>query len=127
MNISKKELTCFVDSLRDFLKTFDHASKCIQITLPKHKVEFGSTKSKDNLFHHSLDDIIERPNRQIRLSFGFGNNNSCVYSIKKFELQGNHFILTEFSNLHHREIHHLYKNRSFVANKCETIESNYNV
>ena len=52
VNISKRELTCLVDNLRDFLKTFDRASKCIQIPLPKPKVEIGSTKSKDNLFVH---------------------------------------------------------------------------
>ena len=46
LNISNRELNCLVDSLRDFLKTFDHASKCIQIPLPKPKVEIGSTKSK---------------------------------------------------------------------------------
>ena len=52
VNISKRELTCLVDSLRIFLKTFDQISKCIQISLPKPKVEIGSTKSKDNLFDH---------------------------------------------------------------------------
>ena len=50
--ISKKELTCLVDSLCDFLKTFVHAIKCIQNPLSKPKVEIGSTKSKDNLFSH---------------------------------------------------------------------------
>ena len=49
VNISKGELTCMVDKLRDSLKTFDHASKCIKFPLPKPKVEIGSTKSKDNL------------------------------------------------------------------------------
>ena len=127
VNISKRELTCLVDNLRDFLKTFDQASKCIQIPLPKPKVEIGSTKLKNNLFVHHYNDIIEHSNRQIRLSFRFGNNNSCVFSLKKFELQGNQFILTEIVNLNHREIHHLDKNRYYVANKCETIESNYNV
>ena len=48
--ISKKELTCLFDNLRDLLRTFDQASKCLQIPLPKPKVGFGSTKSKDNLF-----------------------------------------------------------------------------
>ena len=72
MNISKKELTCLVDSLRDFLKTFDQASKCIQVPLPKPKVEIGPTKSRDNLFVHYYNDIIEHPIRQIRLSFLFG-------------------------------------------------------
>ena len=31
VNISKRELTCLVDNLSDFFKTFDQASKCIQI------------------------------------------------------------------------------------------------
>ena len=127
VNISKRELTCLIDNLRDFLKTFDQASKCIQIPLPEPKVEIGSTKSKDNLFDHYYNDIVEHPNRQIRLSFRFGNNNSCVFSLKKFELHCNQFILTEIVNLYHREIHHLYKNRYYVANKCEINESNYNV
>ena len=52
VNISKRELTCLVDSLRDFLKIFNQASKCIQIPLPKPKFEIESTKSEDNLFAH---------------------------------------------------------------------------
>ena len=109
MNISKIALTCLVDNLRDFLKTFDQASKCIQIPLPKPEVEIGSTKSKNNLFAHYFNDIVEHPNRQIRLSFRFGKNNSCVFSI-----DGNQFILTEIVNLNHRENHYLYKNRYYV-------------
>ena len=127
LNISKRKLTCLVDNLRDFLETFDQASKCIQIPLPKPKVEIGSTKSKDDLFAHYYNDIIENPNRQIHLSFRFGNNNSCVFSLKTFELQGNKYILTELVNLNHREIHQLYKNWYYGANKCEIIESIYNV
>ena len=127
VNISKRELTSLVDNLRDFLKTFDQASKCVQIPLPKPKVEIGSTKSKDNLFAHHYNDIIEHPNRQIHLSFRFGNNNSYVFSLKTFELHGNQFILTEIVNLNNSDIHHLYKNRNYVANKCEIIESIYNV
>ena len=72
VKISKRELTCLIDNLSDFLKTFDEASKCIQNSLPKPKVEIGSTKSKDNLVAHHSNDIIEHPNRQIRLSFRFG-------------------------------------------------------
>ena len=125
VNISKRDLTCLLDSLRDFLKTFDQASKCTQIPLPKPKVDNGSIKSKDNLFTHYYNDIIEHPNRQNRLSFQFGNINSCLFSIKKFELHENQFILTEIANLNNREIHHLYKKRYYVANKCEIIENNY--
>ena len=124
VNISKIKLTLLVDSLRDFFKTFDRATKCIRIPLPRLKIEIGPTKSKDNLFAHYYNDIIQRPSRQIRLSFRFGNNTSRVFSIKKFELRSNQFILTEIVNLNHREIHHLYKNRYYVANKCERIESN---
>ena len=127
VNISKRDLTCLVDNLRDFLKNFDQASKCIQIPLPKPKVEIGSTKSKDNILAHYYNDIIEQPNRQTRLSFRFGNNKSRVFFLKKFELHGNQFILKEIVNLNHREIYHLYKNRYYVANKCEIVESNYNV
>ena len=127
MNIVTRELTSLVDSLRDFLKTFDHASKCIQIPLPKHKGEIGCTKSKDNLFDHYYNDIIEHPNRQFPLSFGFGTNTCCVFSVKKFVLHGNQFYLTEIVNLNHREIHHFYKNLYYVANKCEVIVSKYDV
>ena len=111
VKISSRELTCLVDNLRVFLKTFDQASKCIQIPLPKPEFEIGSTKSKDNLFAHYYTDIIEHPHRQIRLSFRFGNNNSCVFFLKKFELHGNQFILTEIVIFNHRESHHLYKNQ----------------
>ena len=127
MNVSKRELTCLVDSLRDFLESFDHASKCKQVPLPKLKVEIGSTKSKDNLFAHYYYDFVEHPTRQIRLLLQFENNNSYVFSIKKFELHGNQFILPENVNLNHHEIYHFYKNRYYVADKCEITVSNYNV
>ena len=89
VNISKRGLTCLVDNLRAFLKTFDQASKCIKIPLSKPKVEIGSTKSKDYLFAQYYTDIIEHPKKETRLSFRFGNTNSCVFSLKKFELHGN--------------------------------------
>ena len=66
-------------------------------------------------------------NRQIHLSLRFRNNKSCVSSNKKFELHGSQFTITEIVNLNHREIHHLYKNRYYFANKCENIKSNYDV
>ena len=50
--ICNRDLISLVDSLRDLLKTFNHASKCIQIPLPMPKVEIGSRKSKDNPFDH---------------------------------------------------------------------------
>ena len=103
MNISKREPTSLDDSRRDFLKSFDLAGKCIQVPPPKPKVKIGYTKSEDNLIAHYYYDIIEQPSRQNRLSFRFGNNNSCVFSVKKFEIHGNQFILTESVDLAQRE------------------------
>ena len=99
VNIFKRELTCFVDNLRDFLKTFDQASKCIHVPLPKPKVEIGSTKSKDNLFAHHYNDIIEHPSRQIRLSFRFGYNNSCVFPSKILNCTAINLFLHKLSTL----------------------------
>ena len=127
VNISKEGLTYLVDSLRDFRKTFDQASECIQIPLPKPKIEIGSTNSKDNLFAHYYNDIIGHSHRKIRISFRFGNNNFCIFYIKKFELHGNQFNLTKIVKGNYLEMHYSYKSRYYVANKCEIIESNYNV
>ena len=127
MNFSKGKPTSVGDSLRDFLKTLHHATKCIKIPLPKPKVEIGSTKSKDNLFVHYYTDIIEHPNTQVRLTFRFGKEKPCEFSLKKFELPGNQFTLTKVVNLKHCEIHHLHKKGKYVANKCEINASNYDV
>ena len=99
VKISKKELTCLVDSVRDFLKTFNNASKCIQIPLPKPKDEIGSTKLKDNLFAHYYYDIFEHPNRQVRLSFRFGNNNSRVFLSKSLNYMAISLFLQILSTL----------------------------
>ena len=52
---------------------------------------------------------------------------SCIFSIEKFERHGNQLLVTETVNLNHREIYHLYKNRYYIAKKCERVESNYDV
>ena len=57
----------------------------------------------------------------------FVNNQYCVFSIKKVELQCDYFILTEFANINHRRVHHLHKNRSYVAIKGGSNESKYDV
>ena len=125
VRFSRKEHSSLVNSVRDFFKTFASASNCLQIPLPKPKVDIGSTKAKDNFFAQYNNDIVEHPNIQLGFSFRFGNNNSCVFSIKKLELHGNQFIPKEIVNINHREIHNLYKKRYHVANKYETIEGNY--
>ena len=114
----QKRIESPLDSLGEFLKAFDQANKVSQIPLPKPKFEVGFTKAKDELFSHCYKDIVEHLNRQIRISFRFEKNKTCVFSIKKFEHYGDQFILTEVVNLGYREIKHLYKNRFFVAYKC---------
>ena len=126
VSISKK-VKSLLDSLGDFLRAFDQANKVSQIPLPKPKFEIGFTKAKDELFSHCYKDKVERLNRQIRSSFRFERNKTCVFYIKKFEHYGDQFILTEVVNLGYREIKHLYKNRFFVAYKCDTFQSNYDV
>ena len=125
--MSKKEIESLLDSLGEFLKAFDQANKVSQIPIPKPKFEIGFTKAKDELFTHCYKDIAEHLNRQIRITFRFQKNKTCVFSIKKFEHYGDQFILTEVVNLGYREIKHLYKNRCFVAYKCDIFESIYNV
>ena len=128
VSISKKEIESVLDSLGEFLKAFDQANKVAQIPLPKPNFEIGFTKAKDELFSHSYKDKVAHLNGQIRLSFRFEKKNkSCVFSIKKFEQYGDQFIFTEVVNLNYREIKHPYRNRFFVAYKCDIFESNYNV
>ena len=47
MKSFKGELSSSLDSLRDFLETFDKTSKGLEIPLPKPQNESGYTKSKD--------------------------------------------------------------------------------
>ena len=124
VSISKNEIETQLDSLGEFFKAFDQANKVSQIPSTKPKFEIGFTKAKDELFSHCYKDIVEHLNRQIRISFRFERNKTCVFSIKKFEQYGDQFILTEDVNLGYREIKHLYKNRFFVAYKCNIFQSN---
>ena len=64
-DISKNYLGYLVDKLWVPLKTSDQASKCIQILLPKPKVEIASKKTKDNLFVCFYKNYIEHSDRQI--------------------------------------------------------------
>ena len=118
VSVFKNEIESLLDSLGEFLKAFHQANKVSQIPLPKPKFEIGFTKAKDELFSHCYKDITEHLNRQIRISFQFEKKKTCVFSMKKFEHYGDQFILTEVVNLGYREIKHLYKNRFFVAYKC---------
>ena len=111
VSFSKKKIESLLDSLGQFLEAFDQANRVPQIPLPKPKFEIGYTKAKDELFNRCYKVTVEHLNRQIRLSFGFEKNKTCVFSIKKFEQYGDQFVLTEIVNLGDREIKHLYKIR----------------
>ena len=127
VSISKKEIESLLDSLGEFLKAFDQANKVSRNPLPKPKSTIGFTKARDELFSPCYKDVVEHLNRQIRLSFRFEKNKTCVFSIRKFEQYGDQFILTEVVNLGYREIKHLYKNQFFLADKCYILESNYDI
>ena len=93
----------------------------------ERKSEIGLTKSNVNRFARYYNNSIEHPIRQFHLAFRFGNNHPSSFSTKKFEPNGNQFILRETVNLNHCETHHHYKHRFYVAKKSETNESNYDV
>ena len=107
VSISKEEIGSLLDSLGEVLKAFDQANKVLQIPLPKPNFEIGFTKTKDELFSHCYKDIAGPLNSQIRLSFRFEKNKTCVFSIRKFEHYGDQFILTEALNLGYRKITYL--------------------
>ena len=123
VSISKKEIVSLVDSLGEFLEAFDQANEVSHNPLPKPKFEIGFTKAKAELFSHCYKDIVEHLNRQIRLSFRFEKNKTCVFSITKLEQYGDQFILTEVVKLSYLQSKHLYKNRFFVAYKCDILRA----
>ena len=127
VSTSKKETESLLDSLGEILKGFDQANKVSQIPLSKPKFAIGFTKAKDELFSHCYKDIVEHLNRQVRLSFRFGGNKTCVSSIKNFEHYADQFILTEVVNLGYREIKQLYKNRFIVAYRCDFFQRNFDI
>ena len=51
----------------------------------------------------------------------------AIFPSRKMSYTAISSFLTEIVNLNHREIPNLYKNQNYVANKCETSESNYDV
>ena len=68
-----------VDSLRDFLKTPDQASKCLQTPLLKPKTEIEATKSNNKLFTQYYINVAEHPNKQVCFSFRLKNYKSCSF------------------------------------------------
>ena len=110
MNISTIELGSFVDSLLDFLKSFDPSNKGVQIPLPKIKNENGTTKSKDNLFIITIKISLSIEIEKVDNFFHIENNKSHIFSVNILELRSSQLTKTEIVNPNHREIHHFYKN-----------------
>ena len=128
VSVSLKALAAILNTLRQLLKQYDETVKFPALyPLPKPKQQIGFTLFKDELFAQYFQDIKEHCNRQIRLSFRFERNKECCFSIKKFQFVGEQNILTEIINLRHCEVHCFYKNRYFIASKCGTFDSNYDI
>ena len=70
------------NSLHEFPKASDNASKCLQSTLTKSKNELGSTKSEDSLFAYYYKNVTEIANRQLFLLFWFKNNTLASFASK---------------------------------------------
>ena len=97
VNISKKEIESLLDSLGEFLKASDKANKVSQISLPKPNFEIGYTKAKHERFSHCYKDIVEHLNRQIRKSFRFEKNKTCVFSTKNLNITVINSLLQKLS------------------------------
>ena len=88
VSILKKGMESLLDSLGEVLKAFDQANKLSQIPLPKPRFEIGFTKATEQLFSLCCNDIVEHLNSQTLLSFRLEKDQTCVFSIKKFEHYG---------------------------------------
>ena len=129
LNIYKRELGSLVDSLRDFLTAFDKASKCYKIHYrnPKLRLDLPCQKTFSLLItitvslNIQIDEFVYRSDLETRIL--------AFFPLKRLNYTLERQSIYSYGNcqLNHGEIHHLYKNRYYVANKCEIIESNCNV
>ena len=122
------KLAAILNTLRQFLKHYDKTVNFPALyPLSKPKQKIGFTLFKDELFAHYFQDIKEHCNRQIRLSFRFECNKECCFSIKNIQSVGEQKLLKEVINLRHCEVHSLYKHCYYIASKCGTFDSNYDI
>ena len=120
---SKKEIESPHGSLGEFLVAFDQANKVSQVPLPEPKFEIGFIKAKSEPFSHYHKDIVQHLNRKFGLSFRVEKDKTCVFSIKKLEHYGDQFFHIEVVKLGYGQIKNFFKNRVFVADKCNIFES----
>ena len=105
VTISKTDLSSVVDSLRGFLKTFDKARTCLQIPLPKPKIEIGSTESEGNLFAQyykkplniQLDIIVHRSELETTNMASFPSKILNHTAIKKFSQKLSILTIAQFT------------------------------
>ena len=126
VNFSQKELIFLLTVCAIFAKLLMKRASVYRFHYRNSKLRLDQQSRKTTSLLNTKK-IKTYPNEQIRLPFWFGNNNSCVFSTKKIELHGQHFVLAEIVKRNHREIQHLYKNRFYDVNNCKMIESNYDV
>ena len=127
VSVSLKELAATLNTIRHFLKQNDKTVKFPLHPLPKPKQEIGFTLSNDGHFAHYFPDIEQHYSRQIYLSFCFERNMGCWLSIKKFQSVGEQNDQTEITNLRHCKVYRFYKNRYYIASKCRSFDSNFDV
>ena len=125
VSISKRDWGSLIDSLRNFLRNSDQASKCIWILLPtKPNVNIRSKNSKKNkLFTHCHKDFFENSGRKLRSTSRFGNNKPCLFSIKKFQLHSNQLTLANFFNLKFRNFQNFLMNWFYVATNVKRLRA----
>ena len=124
VNISKRELTCLVDSLRVFLKTLVKLASAYRFPYqsPKLSLDLQSHKTISLLItitislNIQIDNFVYHSDLETSILASFPSKILNCTAVKLF--------LRKLSTL---TIDHLYKNRYYVANKSEIIESNYNV
>ena len=107
--ITRQQNVVPVDNLRDFPKP---ANKPKIYRDPKIKL---SARCQKHLFAHCYKDLREHSNNQKLLSFCFEQNNKCLFFIKIYNIQGDHLICSEITNISHHENYSLYKNRYRVS------------
>ena len=68
--------------------------------------EIGSSESQNKVLSHCFKQNIELLNRQMRSSTHFQYIQNCIFFLDKFELEVNHFKLTEVFNIFHLDFYH---------------------
>ena len=124
VSISKRDWGSLMDSLPNFLRNSDQASKCIWILLLKPNVNIGSKNSKKNkLFTHCHKNFFEYSCRKLHSTSRFGNNKPRLFSIKNFELLSNQLTLANFFNLKFRNFHNFLMNWFYVATNVKRLRA----